>query len=333
MGTGFLSGGVVLAIAAALWVIYLMPTWVRRNEYMATERNAVRLQQTLRILAETSETPEEVRVEATAREVAEQQKVLRRVQAEQAERARREALAAHKQATSSAAAHMRRARRRARLTTTLILFAAVVAAGVGGFQVAAGGSVALLASGSVVAVVAVLLLGRMSRVRTIAVPVAVPASAQSAAQAFEPVQFEDAPVAEAAIAWTPQPLPKPLYQSQGSRAAEAMAKADAQAALRRAAIAQVMAERAAQLAPQIPTIAARSTVDAAASTEAGLQGGSQAETGARAAVSGQERIAAASVSSGAREVDSRFAGMGIVDDSEIAGPDVAAMLRARRAAS
>jgi len=329
MGTGFLSGGVVLAIAAALWVIYLMPTWVRRNEYMATERNAVRLQQTLRILAETSETPEEVRVEATAREVAEQQKVLRRVQAEQAERARREALAAHKQATSSAAAHMRRARRRARLTTTLILFAAVVAAGVGGFQVAAGGSVALLASGSVVAVVAVLLLGRMSRVRTIAVPVAVPASAQSAAQAFEPVQFEDAPVAETAVAWTPQPLPKPLYQSQGSAAAEAMAKADAQAALRRAAIAQVMAERAAQLAPQIPTIAARSTVDAVASTEAG----SQAETGVRAAVSGQERAAASSASPGAREVDSRFAGMGIIDDSEIAGPDVAAMLRARRAAS
>ncbi|GAA4181883.1 hypothetical protein [Gryllotalpicola koreensis] len=75
-----LGGGVVVALAAALWLAYLIPTWLRRREYMATERNAVRLQQTLRILAEAAEVPEEIHVEANARDVAETQKALRKVQ-------------------------------------------------------------------------------------------------------------------------------------------------------------------------------------------------------------------------------------------------------------
>ncbi|GAA4159464.1 hypothetical protein GCM10022286_13890 [Gryllotalpicola daejeonensis] len=75
-----LGGGVVVALAAALWLAYLIPTWLRRREYMATERNAVRLQQTLRILAEAAEVPEEIHVEATARDIAETQKALRKVQ-------------------------------------------------------------------------------------------------------------------------------------------------------------------------------------------------------------------------------------------------------------
>ena len=71
-----IGGGVLVAAAAALWIAYLLPSWLRRRQYLATERNAVRLQQTLRILAETAETPEAVRVEATAREVAAQQRIL-----------------------------------------------------------------------------------------------------------------------------------------------------------------------------------------------------------------------------------------------------------------
>ena len=71
-----IGGGVLVAAAAALWILYLLPSWLRRRQYLDTERNAVRLQQTLRILAETAETPEAVRVEATAREVASQQRIL-----------------------------------------------------------------------------------------------------------------------------------------------------------------------------------------------------------------------------------------------------------------
>ena len=48
------GGGLMLAIAATLWLAYLEPNWFKRREYLATERNAVRLQQTLRILAESA---------------------------------------------------------------------------------------------------------------------------------------------------------------------------------------------------------------------------------------------------------------------------------------
>jgi hypothetical protein len=75
-----LTGGgtaIMLAIAAGLWFLYLVPTWVRRREYLATERTATRLQQTMRVLAETAEVPESVRVAATAREAAKAERALR----------------------------------------------------------------------------------------------------------------------------------------------------------------------------------------------------------------------------------------------------------------
>ncbi|WP_430647748.1 hypothetical protein [Agromyces sp. GXS1127] len=71
-----IGGGVLVAVAATLWIAYLLPSWLRRRQYLATERNAVRLQQTLRILAETAEAPEEVRVGVTARDVAAQERIL-----------------------------------------------------------------------------------------------------------------------------------------------------------------------------------------------------------------------------------------------------------------
>ncbi|TFD03113.1 hypothetical protein E3T28_04580, partial [Cryobacterium sinapicolor] len=76
MSSEVLGGGVMIAVAAALWVTYLMPTWARRRQYLTTERNAVRLQQTMRILAETSEVPQQVRLEANARTVVTQRKLL-----------------------------------------------------------------------------------------------------------------------------------------------------------------------------------------------------------------------------------------------------------------
>jgi hypothetical protein len=69
-----LGGGLMLAIAAGLWLVYLVPNWLKRREYLATERNAVRLQQTIRVLAETAEVPAEVRREAAARQLAYEQR-------------------------------------------------------------------------------------------------------------------------------------------------------------------------------------------------------------------------------------------------------------------
>lgn len=102
-----MGGGVVFAVAAALWIAYLLPSWMRRREYLATERTAVRLQQTLRILAETSELPEEVRVEAKARAIAEHEKVIRKAE-EKALAETRAAAAAEARARRVAEAHAER---------------------------------------------------------------------------------------------------------------------------------------------------------------------------------------------------------------------------------
>jgi len=306
MTGGLLSGGIVLAIAALLWVIYLVPTWIRRSQYLATERNVVRLQQTMRILAETSEVPEEVRVEVTAREVAEKQRILRKVQAEALERARAEVIAqvGRDRVVLSEAARVARARRRTRMTTTIVMLGALIGAVLGGWRLAALGEGALLIASMTVAGLCIALLTRMAKVAArdrVVTPVA--PAVPVATTPFEPVVLEDEePVAQT---WTPRPLPKPLYQSQGSAAADAMAQADAYAELRRAALAQVMAQRAAELVPDVPRLEPRRVDPMPAASQAP----SEPETG------------------------DRFAAMGIVDDPGVAIRDVSELMRRRRAAS
>ncbi|MET1051412.1 MAG: large exoprotein [Mycetocola sp.] len=307
-GGGLLSGGIVFALAAALWIVYLLPTWLRRSEYVAVERNAIRLQQTLRILAETSEIPHEIRVEATAREVAEQQKILKQVEADARERARLEATVSAENARAAASAaiaslraeprvRLARARRRARLTATAILFVSILAATAGGWIFATTASPILLASAGATALLATGALVRMARITSRTKPIVVTVQKSETADVFVPVEVEaDAP---AATTWTPMPLPRPLHLSHGSAAAEAIAQADAHDALRRAALVQVMATRAAEQTPVVPTIAAPVVDQPAARTEA----------------------------------PSRFAGMGIVDETEIEPTDITAILQRRRVAS
>lgn len=81
--TGVFGGGVIFVVAALLWAAVLVPSWVRRREFKAAERNAIRLQRTLRVLAETAEVPTEVRVEATAREALAHEKLLRTAKRQQ----------------------------------------------------------------------------------------------------------------------------------------------------------------------------------------------------------------------------------------------------------
>lgn len=83
MTSGGLGGGVIFVVAALLWAAVLVPAWLRRREFRAAERNALRLQRTLRVLAETSEVPQEVRLEATARQALAHEKLLRTAQRRQ----------------------------------------------------------------------------------------------------------------------------------------------------------------------------------------------------------------------------------------------------------
>ncbi|RFA11419.1 hypothetical protein B7R21_13270 [Subtercola boreus] len=191
MTTDWLGGGLIVALAAVLWLIYLLPTWFRRNEYLSTERNTVRLQQTLRILAETSEVPDEVRVEANARSVAEQQRVLKKANAQNllAERAGLQTLIEQGLALQAAtraseertgsedyetivlsprtpAPTLRQASlklRRARAAASGILLLALVVTVLGAVQVAINGAWVVLVVGLVAATLCVTRLGRLAR--------------------------------------------------------------------------------------------------------------------------------------------------------------------------
>jgi hypothetical protein len=303
--SGGLSSGAMLALAAGLWLVYLIPTWLRRREYLATERNAVRLQQTLRILAESAEIPTAVRAETSAKSVAAFQRSLLQQQqlADAVERARDAAAArqmgrqlAQAQPALAAVVNSRttasRRLRRTRAVTSAVFFASVVALIV---QVAllvttgmAPGTPAVLAFAAVGSVTSFAMLGRLasiSRARTAAL-VQQPAVRQERRSA-PPSRQAPAPVAEKQ--WTPVPVPKPLYLSRPAAEPVVIVADEVAAELREAAAAAERARRAAEAAPVVEPIPITRP--------------------------------------------SRFAAMGIVDESAVATPDLDAVLRRRRTAS
>ena len=256
-----LSGGVIVLVAVLLWMLYLLPSWRGRFQYDA-ERNAVRLNQALRILAETSETPDEVRIELNARTALAQQKLAKRVQSER-EAAELEALRAELAATrADPVIRQARARRRVRMVSTVAALTGVVLAGLGVWQLVATGASVLLWIGGAVAVLGAIALQRMAAV------------ASRVARASHVVVAE--PVARVApeihdqgrATWTPRPLPEPLVTVAGSRAQTARAEIDAQEERRKAARLAELRRRAEQIAAEeapVPMPAPRTAPVAAAS--------------------------------------------------------------------
>ncbi len=185
MTSGVFGGGVIFVVAALLWAAVLVPSWVRRREFKSAEQNALRLQRTLRVLAETAEVPTEVRVEATAREALAHERLLRTAQRQQeAERKAQlaEARAAQlraemraqqmkrKQAALVRAGKLRRPFvRRVRSVSALVFVLSLIAMPVGAGMALGGlGSVVLLggSAGAVLALGALVLLapGRVKHV-------------------------------------------------------------------------------------------------------------------------------------------------------------------------
>ncbi|MFJ2371007.1 hypothetical protein [Microbacterium sp. NPDC087665] len=241
-----LSGGVIVLVAVLLWMLYLLPSWRGRFQYNAAERNAVRLNQALRILAETSETPEEIRVELTARTALAQQKLAKRVQSER-EAVELESLREELAATRADPVIRRaRARRRVRMLATIAVFIGLVSLGLGVWQLIATSSALLLWVGGALIVVGGLSLQRMAAVSARSVR----AARQTDAVARERVapELHD----QGPATWTPRPLPEPLVTVAGSRAQVAQAEIDAQHQRRMAARRAELRERAQQLAPEAP---------------------------------------------------------------------------------
>ncbi|GAA1698094.1 hypothetical protein GCM10009808_14470 [Microbacterium sediminicola] len=274
-----LGGGVIVAVSVLLWLVYLVPSWYERRQFDASERNAVRLNQALRVLAETSETPEEVRLELSARTAQAQQREAKRALAER-ERLARQAVAEREQAAvetareelqaarSLPAARRRRARRRARLLTTFVGIVALLCAAWGLWLLLATGAETLLWISGAVAVVCTLMLGRMAKVSSRAVTRVAPVAAAPAVPT-PTVQDVSLP---ATRQWAPRSLPAPLTAAAGSRAAAMMDAEDARAALRQAAMDEAMRAKAAAAAP--PTIEHARVVRERAQTTQRQTGGS-----------------------------------------------------------
>jgi hypothetical protein len=257
MGGQVLGGGVIVLVAALLWLVYLLPSWASRRQYDAAERNAVRLNQALRVLAETSETPEEVRLELNARTALAQQRLARRALVEREELAKRTQAELHQAGLEEArlalavardqpAARRARARRRARLLTTTI---GLLAAGLvtWGAWTAAW---ALLTVGLGLLVVCAALLRRMARVGRRAIAGVAVADAATRTR----TALQDVALAGEERAWAPRELPRPLTASAGSRAAAMLDAAEAREALREAALEEAL--RAKTEAERPPSITA-----------------------------------------------------------------------------
>lgn len=299
METSVLGGGLLLAIAAALWLVYLVPNWLRRREYLATERNAVRLQQTIRVLAETAETPEAVRVENAARARALARELRDRPVAVGAPVTT--PLPAGLDPRARATARLRRTRL---AVSTVVLVAVTVVAVQVGVGISAGlaaVSPMLAVGGMLLALTGVALLGRLARIgraRSAATVAAQPARRSVvvpdiAVAAAEPVRRRE---------WTPRPLPRPTYLDR----------------------------------PAAPAPTAADVARAAARAEAELS--EAADAAARAIRRAQEQVPAATRAPAAgtdarpASTPSRFASMGVVDAAAVpAMPDIDGALRRRRA--
>jgi len=262
MAGGF-GGGAIIAFAAVLWLLYLAPTWMRRRQYLTTERTAVRLQQTLRILAETAEVPEEVRAEMSARSVAEQHRALRDA-ARQAESVARPRETAAERALARRQRQPREPRQRAQAVSALaaarlrrsrvlaanivVLSLALAAYGVqqmlqtGTWWCVAGGAIGVFAG-----------LALLQRAATVAAAHrAVDAVDHAVVVPEAPRSFTDWQQTEQARpTWTPVPLPKPLYLDRDEAPADPHDAVATAASLEHAAARSDEALRAAASAPEV----------------------------------------------------------------------------------
>lgn len=191
------GGGLMVAVAAALWLAYLVPSWLKRQEYLATERNAVRLQQTIRVLAETAEIPEELRALSPSTAAQSRTAPSRPARDESSGRDARPPAA--------------RRLRQSRAVTTLVLgLALIFGVGQAVAMVSGGvGSWLLVGIAGLAAVTSLAVLGRLARRSrpAAAAPVAAPRTVSARPDRAAPA---------ASAAWTPVAVPRPLYLSRAT---------------------------------------------------------------------------------------------------------------------
>ena len=172
----------LLLVAAALWLIYLVPLWLKRSEYYATEANAARLGQTLRLLANTSETSHEIKAELKARSIAKKEK---------------EAQSQLKVLSSPVLSLAERRRRTKQVFSLLLLIGATAA----GTAYLAGWPLQVIWSSTTLITISFAVLGRLNRVSKQASPAIAAAHSR---------MDRPAPAVPATASTPLPPLPEPL---------------------------------------------------------------------------------------------------------------------------
>jgi hypothetical protein len=253
----FLGGGIVLAITAVLWMVYLVPTLWRRHIFDATERNAVRMNQTIRALVATTEVPQEFRVEATARGVAEQRRVLRKAETEARHQLR--AATIRSLAPEVQAARALQQRKRERRWASVLMLASLLVAGWGVVGLTSSGEWGFLVGGSIGFGASILILRN-----------AAPGRGREFVARESDVQVRrniPATTPRQRTGWAPTQIPAPLTAQAGSLARTTV---DAQRAreqlLRSAAIDAAVAAQT-QARPSVAPQATPQAAPAPAATE------------------------------------------------------------------
>ncbi len=335
MASGVFGGGLIFVVAALLWAAVLVPSWVRRREFKSAEQNALRLQRTLRVLAETAEVPTEVRVEATAREALAQERLLRTAQRRQEAERKAELTEARtaqiraemraqqvrrKQAALVRSAKLRRPFvRRVRSFSALVLVIALAAMLIGAGTLIAGLGPSVLLGGlaaTVTALGALFLLapGRVKHVEIEAEQV-VPSTRQQTQEVLpETVQTDRSGEVHAAA-----------QAAAAARIARARAMArsraeGAQVPLQNQSESILLERAEARVADSEPNASVR--VQEQAPSRESLQEAASA----RSAVSAQAHALAAEIA-----VSERLRQMGVIGDTSDGALDLDAILKSRRA--
>jgi hypothetical protein len=256
MNGDFLGGGIVLAITAVLWIVYLVPTLWRRHNFDATERNAVRLNQTIRALVSTTEVPHELRVEATARGVAEQRRILRKAESE----ARHQLRAATIRSLSPQiqAARLLEQRKRERRWASMLMLASLGVVAWGVTALVTSGQWGFLLGGGVGFGASILILRNAApgRGREFVAP-----QQQSSMRRNIPES-----AARQRAGWAPAPIPAPLTARPGSLARSTVDAQRAREQLIRNAAIDAAAAAQTQARPSVaPRVAPAATSPAVAS--------------------------------------------------------------------
>lgn len=225
MNGEFLSGGLVFAVGAVLWVAYLIPSWLRRRHFNETEANTVRLQHTVSAMTAAGLDSSHLRqAEATARAVHEQKKALHRAERASKKLARTSAQAAlSPEQRALMAKHRRRSQRQAAFVV-LLASLATLAAGIA--YVVYVGDMLIATLGGAATLVTLVVMSALSG----------PAKVAVSQPLRQPVTVYDqgSQTTIATRAWTPQTLPRPLQQSPGSASAAVLAAQQASDERRRA---------------------------------------------------------------------------------------------------